>query len=98
MQSNDINIDELTFNLLCNRQKKASGKSFIIKSSKDEMINIIDETPNIDETKQILKLIKQKLNNKTIKSNKLDIITDNLLTSCLELIKYNLHINNNNTS
>jgi len=90
MSSNDTNIDDLTYNLLCNRQKKSSQKSFIIKANKDEIRNVINETPNIDETKQIIKIIKQKLNNKSIKSNKLDIITDNLLTTCLELIKYNL--------
>jgi|TARA_B110000971_G_scaffold28625_1_gene25649 hypothetical protein len=90
MTSND-NLDDLTYNLLCNRQKR-SNKSFTFNDSND-MKNILEETPNIDETKQILKIIKQKLNNKSIKSNKLDIITDNLLTTCLELIKYNLQNN-----
>ena len=89
MSSKDMNLDDLTYNLLCNRQKKTSQKSFFV----DENKNIIDDTPNVDETKQILKIIKQKLNNKSVKSNDLDIITDNLLTSCLELIKYNLQHN-----
>ena len=83
------NIDDLTYNLLCNRQKKTSNKSFIFNNNETQ--SIIEETPNIDETKQIIKIIKHKLNNKSIKSNKLDEITDNLLTTCLELIKYNIH-------
>ena len=90
MTTKKVNIDDLTYNLLCNRQKKTTNKSFVVKSNKDEIRKTIKETPEYDETKQILKIIKQKLNNKSVKSNKLDIITDNLLMNCLELIKYNL--------
>lgn len=90
MTTKDVNIDDLTYNLLCNRQKKTTNKSFLVKSNKDEIRKTIKETPQYDETKQILKIIKQKLNNKSVRSNKLDTITDNLLMNCLELIKYNL--------
>ena len=90
MTTKEKDLDDLTYNLLCNKQKKSSDKTFIIKSNNDEIRNVIKQTPCIDENKQILKIIKQKLTNKSIKSNKLDTITDNLLTSCLELIKYNL--------
>ena len=90
MATKDVNIDDLTYNLLCNRQKKSANNSFAFKSNKDETRQVIKETPQYDDTKQILKIIKQKLNNKSVKSNKLDTITDNLLMNCLELIKYNL--------
>ena len=87
------NIDDLTYTLLCNRQKK--HKNYFVKKEND-----IINPPNIDENKQIIKIIKQKINNIHIKNTKLDEITDNLLTTCIELIKYNLNneydLNNEN--
>lgn len=82
-------LDELTFNLLCNRQKTHQSKSFFIKSDEEEL-----DIPTINENNEIIKIITQKLNNKSIKSSKLDEITDNLLITCIQLIRFNLSNNN----
>jgi hypothetical protein len=81
--SNDL--DDLTYNLLCNRQKTHHSKSYFIKKDEEEL-----DIPIINENNEIIKIIIQKLNNKNIKNSKLDEITDNLLVTCIQLIKFNL--------
>ena len=82
-------LDDLTYNLLCNRQKTHQSKSFFIKKDEEDL-----DIPTINENNEIIKIITQKLNNKNIKHTKLDEITDNLLVTCIQLIKYNLSNNN----
>ena len=86
----ELSIDDLTFNLLCNKQKKSKKDNTF--AFKDVVCEI--DAPILDVNNQVLKIIKKKLSNTQSYDNDLDKITNSLINTCINLIKYNIEQNN----